>query len=251
MKYSISINQRAIIESGLNIDLFDAAIIDYILAFSHAKTIMKIQEGELTFYYFSYNHLIAEMPLLGLKRDAIYRRFKKLCDMGFLIAHPRNKAMNKPFYAFTPALLSFISDTYGFKTDAHVLTRLENGENPGTSGFKTDAPTVLNPMYNNTNNNNTESMGQSPEQTPPPPLLTFKDKAFTKWDLNDFSCSIKAAREKRKSDTTRANFTKSMLTAFYAYWSEPDSRGKMRFQKQDTWSTAGRLAIWETRDNQK
>jgi hypothetical protein len=39
-----------------------------------------------------------------------------------------------------------------------------------------------------------------------------------------------------------------MLTAFFAYWSEPDARGKMRFQKQDTWATANRLVTWEQRD---
>lgn len=41
-----------------------------------------------------------------------------------------------------------------------------------------------------------------------------------------------------------------MLKSFYDYWSEPNSKGKMRFELQDTWEISRRLATWH-RNNSK
>ena len=71
---------------------------------------------------------------------------------------------------------------------------------------------------------------------------------FIKWTKEHFKDSIQDAREKRKADKERPNFPVEMLTAFFSYWSEPDARGKMRFQSQKTWATANRLVTWEQRD---
>lgn len=46
-------------------------------------------------------------------------------------------------------------------------------------------------------------------------------------------------------------FNKSMIEAFYTYWSEPNkSNTKMRCELEKTWSLTGRLATWEKRDEQ-
>ena len=44
-------------------------------------------------------------------------------------------------------------------------------------------------------------------------------------------------------------YPKEMIRAFYDYWTEPNqSNTKMKWELQKTWSTAGRLATWASRD---
>jgi hypothetical protein len=38
----------------------------------------------------------------------------------------------------------------------------------------------------------------------------------------------------------------AMITSFYAYWSEPNSKGKMRKELEKTWDTARRLVTWKS-----
>lgn len=44
-------------------------------------------------------------------------------------------------------------------------------------------------------------------------------------------------------------YTRKMLEDFYIWWSEPtqDLKPKMKWETQDTWRTAGRLALWNRR----
>lgn len=44
-------------------------------------------------------------------------------------------------------------------------------------------------------------------------------------------------------------YPKDMLNAFFKYWKEKNSKGKMRFQLQKTWETGLRLESWERRQN--
>lgn len=45
-------------------------------------------------------------------------------------------------------------------------------------------------------------------------------------------------------------FTKPTVSAFFNYWSEKDAKGKMKFQKQDTWETKRRLITWKNKEGQ-
>ncbi|WP_137906096.1 hypothetical protein [Chryseobacterium sp. 2VB] len=45
-------------------------------------------------------------------------------------------------------------------------------------------------------------------------------------------------------------FTKQTVSAFFNYWSEKDAKGKMKFQKQDTWETKRRLITWKNKEGQ-
>jgi hypothetical protein len=48
----------------------------------------------------------------------------------------------------------------------------------------------------------------------------------------------------------RGEFTDEMLRQFFIYWSEADSKGKMRFQLEKTWSIKGRLVRWQLNNKQ-
>ena len=62
-----------------------------------------------------------------------------------------------------------------------------------------------------------------------------KEKSFKEFTEQDFKEELKLHSEK---------YSKEMLKDFFIYWTEPNEKGKMKFQLQKTWSTAGRLSTW-------
>ena len=66
-----------------------------------------------------------------------------------------------------------------------------------------------------------------------------KRKSFKEFTKQDFIEELKLHSEK---------YSKEMLKDFFIYWTEPNEKGKMKFQLQKTWSTAGRLSTWSRND---
>lgn len=233
MKYTITINQRAIVALQLNIDIADAAILDWMMQFSHSPKISKIDHHGQTFYFFSYQKIKDDLPMLNIGKDAIYRRLKKMCEIGLLISHPENQALNRPFYSFSNLMLKiFIESTE------------PSAQTPNLFGANTAPPTAQTPHDNNINNNNINI--DSSESTP-----EILNNNFKKWTKLEFEKSIRLAKDERKLNDKLPNYSVDLLRSFYAYWSEPDAKGTMKFQKQDTWLTAGRLATWQNREQKR
>lgn len=65
---------------------------------------------------------------------------------------------------------------------------------------------------------------------------------FKKQSIEDFKNEI---AEKGK------DYTSEMKNSFFAYWTEPNEKGKMKFQLQKTWCTSRRLANWNNRSVNK
>lgn len=102
MKFSIFINQRAVVENGLNLDVIDLAIFDFIKDFTHSEGSCKVlyQNGK-PYYWISYKLVISEMPMLRIgSKDAIYRRIKKLINEEVLVAHPDNQHLQQTYFGF-------------------------------------------------------------------------------------------------------------------------------------------------------
>lgn len=101
MKFNIQINQKAIVESGFEIDVIDAIILDFMFSFSKSDSIVSIRENDTDFFWFSHDNISKELPLLKLKKDSIFRRLKTLSKNGFLIQSSRSQVLGRSFYAFT------------------------------------------------------------------------------------------------------------------------------------------------------
>ena len=184
----------------------------------------------------SLNYLVT---FINSTKPTVINCLKKLCERGLLVKTDR------------------IINNQNFPTYTAIVPDLTSGKNslpPLKNSLLGDSKNSLPPskesLPNNTSiinsNNQTNSSGETPAEQSP--AVSFLSKSFKKWNKEEFSASIKVAREKRKAEPQKPNFTTEMLTAFFAYWSEPDAAGKMRFQKQDTWATANRLITWEQRD---
>lgn len=66
-------------------------------------------------------------------------------------------------------------------------------------------------------------------------------KSFKSWDRNQFWQEI--------LNSKKDEYSNEMLESFFRWWVEPDSNDVMKFKKQDTWSTNGRLITWFKRSN--
>lgn len=104
MRYTIIINQLAIVENNLDIGLQEAILIDYLywLCGSPSQPIEKERifiDGE-KYTWVDYNSLLIQMPLLGnIKKPALTALINKLEKKGFIkTAIKRNKKGNKRKY---------------------------------------------------------------------------------------------------------------------------------------------------------
>lgn len=103
MQYTITINQLAVISAGLNLDVVDMAIFDFIKHVAHSDKCMKLRTETGTYFWVSHNTIIQQLPILGISTGAgIIKRINKLIDAGLLARHPNCDLMRKTFYKFGP-----------------------------------------------------------------------------------------------------------------------------------------------------
>lgn len=101
MQYTITINQLAVINAGLNLDVVDMAIFDFVKQYAHSDKCMKLQTETGTYFWVSHNVIIQQLPILGISTGAgIIKRINKLIDAGLLARHPNCDLMRKTFYKF-------------------------------------------------------------------------------------------------------------------------------------------------------
>ena len=162
MKYSILIDQRAIIESGLQIDLTEASIIDFISQWISSAKATTVDFDGKKYVWISHSIIINQLPILGswikgefkpMQKDTVYRKMKHLVNIGLLDAHPNSKQLGMSLYAITP-----IFDTLRFGNKSEPS---EN--NPMTYGFSSDdlriknrCPSDRNPNYKEIDNKEIE-----------------------------------------------------------------------------------------------
>lgn len=101
MQFSIKINQKAYIDNFPTLDIKDAAIVDFLVEFTHAPNLLKKMVGQTVYYWFDYQKIVDEMPILGLSKEAIRKRVRGICATGILMAHDGNQGA-KCYFAFGP-----------------------------------------------------------------------------------------------------------------------------------------------------
>lgn len=129
MKYTIFINQ-SVLAQYKKLDIKDGAILDYLIAFcsSDDKSIrqLTIKERGVDYQYtwINYNHLIKEMPMLGIRsKEPITRRIKKIEKAGFI------KTFRAPDMSLYIRLTPKIKELY-FQNDDTAEKPLKNKAKP-------------------------------------------------------------------------------------------------------------------------
>lgn len=101
MKYNININQYAAVTNGLNLDIVDLAIFDFIKDFANSPKCVKMQTENGSFFWVSHNLILKEMPLLGITtKRGLVKRIAKLVDAELIVRHESNIEKGCTMYAF-------------------------------------------------------------------------------------------------------------------------------------------------------
>jgi hypothetical protein len=97
----IFIDQRAVIENGVDLDLIDLAIYDYIKFSSNSKNVEKIMKDGDTYFYIDHMWIIEWLPLIKITTKAgIIKRIINLEREGLIIRHPECNRYKKTYYKF-------------------------------------------------------------------------------------------------------------------------------------------------------
>lgn len=100
-KYSININQNAAVELGLDVDIIDLAIFDYIKDFANSKKCETIVTENGVYFWVSHKNIIDNMPLLNITTTrGIAKRVDKLINAGLLIKYSRCDQVSRTYYTF-------------------------------------------------------------------------------------------------------------------------------------------------------
>jgi len=85
MKYNININQKAIIDLGLNLDVIDMSIFDFIKDFANSKNCVKVFIDGKQYFWISHTKIITDLPIIRINtRQGIINRINKLIESGLI-----------------------------------------------------------------------------------------------------------------------------------------------------------------------
>ena len=107
MKYTIEgFNQEEVIKLG-NLDVVDLVILRWIVDFEPNMTKKEI-DGE-TYFWVNYQSLLKALPILKIKKLALYRRLEKMCEVGILKHKNIKENGNYSYYTFGNNYINVIS----------------------------------------------------------------------------------------------------------------------------------------------
>lgn len=139
-KYYICINQRAIVELGLDLDFTDVSIFEYIKSFSNSSKCVKVNTDDGIFFWVSHKNIMDEMPMLRIKTaQGIINRVEKLISAGLLAKYKDCEKFGKTLYAFGPTY-----DLYeGFETPKENLRVLSTKVEGNSILLNNNTPNTL------------------------------------------------------------------------------------------------------------
>lgn len=90
-KYTLQINQKAIIDNKLDIDIIDASIFDFIHYFQSSPKTKKMVDNGTQYFYLHWSKIVEQIPLLGINsRQGVYKRLQNLINAKLIKAHEEN-----------------------------------------------------------------------------------------------------------------------------------------------------------------
>jgi len=165
MKYSININQKAVIENGWSetLSFQHLALLDIVSSIMDKKGIIRILDGEETYYWVSATMIIEEGPLLKLKECRCRQLIDDLCSVGLLKRHELNKGLKKQ-YIRKGDNYQFLLFDYKKQDDKILSSAIEKPvcDDKILSSQPEKTPFLLDKILSRTNNTNTvESINKS------------------------------------------------------------------------------------------
>ena len=184
MKYSIQINQLAIIENGFNIkgtNLDTWALLDFLVFFNSAKHHKILNKDGIGYIWINYNYIQNSMPLCNLYKQAIKKHLDLLQEIG-LIELIKDDS-NNVYFTFTELMeCLFVSE----KNSTHLSKNLPTHKKDFTQTLSKNLPSTININNQQDKKNNN--------------LYTEKEKIKKEKELTD-SLFVSFGFEKENTDS--------------------------------------------------
>lgn len=101
MKFTVNINQKAVVDLGLQgkLDFIDLAIYDFVIEFMLCDDCHRINIGNEQYYWIKADLIIENLPLLGITTArGVNKRIEKLIECNLLERCPDNKNLRQSFF---------------------------------------------------------------------------------------------------------------------------------------------------------
>ena len=188
MKYTLIINQKGIVDSGLygkdKTDLIDWVIIDYLhdwqtRGFDNAK---KVIIGEKFFLWINYKYLIKELPMIGINtKKGISDRIKKLRELDLIETHQTKD--NSLYVRITAKAINVNYDQKNSEQNPPVNPQVNTPVNPRVN-------TPVNPRVNSTNSNTNKQNTNKQREKETSPAAAQNGKPATQPTANNKFLSL-------------------------------------------------------------
>lgn len=110
MKYTININQKAIIDLGLSLDVIDLSIFDFCASFMLSNKCTSINHDGKVYYWITAKTIIEGLPIIGISTErGINKRIENLILANLLVRCPDNQEMKSSYFR-----LGELADEYLF-----------------------------------------------------------------------------------------------------------------------------------------
>ena len=184
-KYNININQFAIIQNNLQIDLIDAAIFDAIKDFAQSPKCQKMADDGVNYFWVKWDKIVSDMPLLGIStRQNVIKRLSKLKNANLIMPHENNQIMGQSWYSFGANYDKMIS----YDATLHPVTQTLHPCNPNVT------PPVTQTLHNNSIKDNSINIITSSSSSTHEEILKNENSEIEK----DFSDNLVEVLSEKK-----------------------------------------------------
>ena len=159
IQYSLTLHLREVQELGIDINLVDLCIFEFLRSFE-TKTYCqkeKLDDGRV-YFWVSHDLIMTQLPILGIKsKRNIIAHINKLVEAGLLIRYENAQGVSKSYYRFG-ALADKIDN--GFTSDEIITPPLTKSSHPSDE--------IITPPLTKSSHNNIQDITEQEYKIIPP-----------------------------------------------------------------------------------
>lgn len=97
MLYNIIINQKSIIDNKLNVTANHIAVMEVVVNFILSNKAQVLVDNSGSWSWVSYELIVEQIPMFGIKKDRCRQLVKDLCNEGLLESNPNNQNLGRVY----------------------------------------------------------------------------------------------------------------------------------------------------------
>lgn len=99
MIYYITVNQKAIMDMGLSLDIIDMSVFHYMQNMMSSPNTEHIIDEDKVYFWISAKKIITDMPILGIQTErGVNKRIDALVAANFIVKYEKNKSLKKSYF---------------------------------------------------------------------------------------------------------------------------------------------------------